>query len=77
MNSELSTITEEFRKSKTELTNILGVSSITDIADGLKQLRQIKIDIKAAASSELGVSIPDGTPFADWADFIDGTPPRI
>lgn len=71
MNSELNTITEEFRKSKTELTNILGVSSITDIADGLKQLIQIKADIKATIQSELWVSIPDGTPFADWADFIN------
>ena len=71
MNDELNAITEEFRRGKTELTNILGVNSITDIADGLKQLRQIKADIKATTQSELGVSIPDGTPFADWADFIN------
>ena len=71
MNSELNAITEELRKSKTELTSILGVNSITDIADGLKQLIQIKADIKATTQSELGVSIPDGTPFADWADFIN------
>ena len=71
MNDELNAITEEFRRGKTELTNILGVNSITDIADGLKQLRQIKADIKATTQSKLGVSIPDETPFADWADFIN------